>query len=148
MRPVTLQLSLCCAVAALASAACPSAEWKSFRGKCYYRSTFGIAGWSANDVCNFGFPGAKAVSIHDQDVNTFVAHDLMEGEGAWNGLFRNSDLGFQWLDGTPLDWTNWASPPTGTDVACGSINYGRDSGKWGSLNCDVDGFFICEIDEN
>ena len=148
MRSAILWPALCCAVATFAEAACPSAEWKSFRGKCYYRSKFHIAGWSVNDVCNFGFPGSKAVSVHDLDVNTFLAHDLMGGVSVWIGLHRNSgDSHFTWMDGTPLDWTYWDSEPTGTDESCANINNVPETGQWGSRDCNRHGGFICEIDE-
>ena len=147
MRSATL--ALYCAVAALTHAACPSAEWKSFRGKCYYKSNFHICGWSIDNVCTFGFPGSRAVSVHDLDLNTFLAHDMMNGVGAWMGLHRKSgDSHFEWMDGTPLDWTYWASTPTGTDERCANINYVGTTGQWGSIDCDTPGFFLCEVDES
>ena len=126
MKPLLaiLQLALCFATASLASAACPTEDWKPYRGKCYYASTFEISGWPVNDVCDFGFNGSKAASVHDLDVNTFLAYDLMEGRSTWLGLYRRqNDTSFTWRDGTPVDWTYFDEPPQGTDEVCVSINY-------------------------
>ena len=135
-----------CVTAGLANAGCPSDDWKPFGDKCYLRSTFSIEGVSVDDVCNFGFPGARAVSIHDLETNTFLAQELMQGSSAWIGLQRQEGEGdFSWTDGSPLDWTYWYREPEGTDQLCGSINYNHNTGQWGSLDCAIRDPFICEL---
>ncbi|XP_043211375.1 C-type lectin domain family 4 member A-like [Amphibalanus amphitrite] len=143
-----LQLAIGCSVALLANAACPSNEWRPFKGKCYYASTFDVGGWSISDVCNFGYPGSKSVSIHDIDVNSFLAHDMLDGQRAWMGLYRRAGYsGFHWEDESPLDWTFWSSIPTGTDERCANINQVESTGQWGSLPCGAPLRFLCETFE-
>ena len=149
MRTLALQLILCCATITFTRSACPSEDWRPFGGKCYRRSNFSIEALSVNDVCNFGFPGARAVSIHDLETNTFLSQQLMQGDNAWIGLYRPEDggSGFSWLDGSALDWTYWYHEPEATGELCGNINFNHATGQWGSLDCSIHDPFICEVDD-
>ena len=51
--------------------------------------------------------GAKLVSIHDDNERRFIASvDSWDGD-SWIGLKRNDNGGFEWIDGSPLDYTSW-----------------------------------------
>ena len=148
MRSALLRLTICCLIAAVAHAACPSNEWRPFRGKCYYASSFAVGGWNISEICNFGYPGSKSASVHDIDVNSFLASDMLGGQRAWMGLYRQPGYSyFHWEDGSSLDWTFWYSFPSGTYEECAAINYYAPTGQWAGMSCGTPLPFLCETYE-
>ena len=61
----------------------------------------------------------------------------------WLGLTQVEGLGFQWIDSSPFDYTNWNKPeselPEGQPCGVFSRN-----GRWYSSECDRRRQFICE----
>ena len=102
---------LAAAAAAIAAAAddnCPPDGWHQYRDKCYWVSNYTLNGRSVAPVCASMITGAEPVSIHDLDLDAFIAEDLVKGERAWLGLYRaDTNADWIWLDGSPLNFTMW-----------------------------------------
>ena len=145
--PSALSLRLVVLAAASAAAAsCPSSDWHQYRDMCYWMSNYTLNGRSVEPVCRSLTPGAESVSIHDLDLNAFIAEDLTRGEWARLGLTRadpNSD--WKWNDGSPLNFTIWHEGEPGATDVCGSINW-RDMGFWSAESCDTHYLpFVCQV---
>ena len=148
--PSALSLRLVVLAAASAAAAtteCPSG-WHQYRDKCYWVSNYTLNGRSVPAVCASMITGAEPVSIHDLDLDAFIAEDLAKGEQVWLGLYRaTTNTDWSWLDGSPMNFTMWheGQPNTNGD-ACGSINWDK-TGFWSDEHCDTYYyFFLCQID--
>ena len=57
---------------------------------------------------------------------------------------ENFNLGFMWLDGTPLSYINWYtnSPYTGMQHLCAGMQSG---GKWQDIQCYLQQASFCQV---
>ena len=139
-------LTLAAALTAV-TATCPSSEWKQFRDFCYWSSDYTLAWEDTRRVCQTMFPGSDLVSIHDLELDAFIAEELLGGTDAWLGLRRSSDSApWIWTDGTPLNYTNWdGGDPDWYGEGCAIINYGN-KGAWTGASCNGIYFeYMCQI---
>ena len=148
MRKWTLRLMLLVAAISTTSAACFSSEWHRFQDKCYWRSNYSLPWNDVRHVCQERFPGSDMVSIHDLELDAFIAEELMDGTDAWLGLRRTtSSSPWTWTDGSAYDYHNWYGndPDCRQEECCVGINYVND-GDWTGHHCYFDYNFVCQMD--
>uniref|UniRef100_A0A914PM20 C-type lectin domain-containing protein n=1 Tax=Panagrolaimus davidi TaxID=227884 RepID=A0A914PM20_9BILA len=136
----------------ITKASCPngSLEWQT---NCFFfnNNTIGFASAEIECVQN----GGHLVSIHDVFTNTLLAQQggIYFHESTitdfWIGLNNMMPSGnWTWMDGTPLDFTDWAPGEpknvTGNNCATLSIN----DGYWRSENCFKTKPYICKVDKS
>ncbi|KAF0301001.1 Collectin-12 [Amphibalanus amphitrite] len=144
LRVVTLSAAL-----ATAGAVCPSPQWLLYRDQCYWASPFPLEWRSVASVCELQAPGSRHVSVHDLQVAAFVAEQVLNGTGGWLGLRRpNESAGWQWSDGTPYDWHDWAAgQPRGDGERCAYLQRGGTDG-WRDGDCIVSYLrFVCQTED-
>uniref|UniRef100_A0A2K5PV31 Fc epsilon receptor II n=1 Tax=Cebus imitator TaxID=2715852 RepID=A0A2K5PV31_CEBIM len=122
--------------------ACPE-NWVSFQQKCYYFGK-GTKQWvHARYACE-DMEG-QLVSIHSHEEQDFLIKHASH-TGSWIGL-RNLDLKgeFIWMDGTPVDYSNWApEEPTNRNQGEDCVMM-RGSGDWNDIYCDRKlGAWVCD----
>ena len=145
-----LRLPLLAAVITTVAFSCPSSEWLWYGGMCYWASNATLHWNEVRYTCQSQFPGADMVSIHDIELDAFLAETLLDGTAAWIGLRRVSESEpWLWTDGTTYDYSNWfgRDPECTVDDCCGLINYvnGND-GSWSGYSCSINNFpYICQI---
>ncbi|CAG0882497.1 unnamed protein product [Cyprideis torosa] len=124
---------------------CPD-FWTRIGNSCYLFST-DLKTWEeAVNTCRF--PGGDLVTVLNS-----VEHDelLLQAFQAtsWIGL-NFKDSRWQWSDGQPLLFTNWANgePSDPENERCVEMMHwlGGEHGKWNDLNCNEYKGFICELD--
>ena len=148
--PSTLRVMLLAAAVTAAAAepdACPSSEWKQYEDMCYWNSNFRLQWDEVSRVCNEMFPGSTMVSIHDLDLNSFIAEDLTNYVETWLGLRRDSSYGsWTWTDGSPFDFNNWyGGDPAWSEEGCAVTNW-NGLGDWTGYSCDSHlSTFACQI---
>ena len=113
---------------------------------CYqFVSTFRT--WNNAAAFCISLQGGHLVSIHDDNTNNYLGSILAQSWPSWIGLQRVGDK-FEWIDGTPLNFTAWGKgQPDGSGNGV-YINYnvvGTD-GQWDDLHKSVQGPSICETD--
>ncbi|KAF0296473.1 Low affinity immunoglobulin epsilon Fc receptor [Amphibalanus amphitrite] len=136
--------ALLLALVAATSALCPS-DWVQFNSSCYYLSTYTSTWRNGQTTCEtLGGHLMSIASPSEQDVVTTYLH----AADAWIGLNDLMDDGhFQWTDGTPVQYVNWADgqPNDLFDQDCVSV-LEDGSGKWDDNHCVYTKLFICEKD--
>ncbi|XP_064238055.1 low affinity immunoglobulin epsilon Fc receptor isoform X3 [Aotus nancymaae] len=121
---------------------CPE-NWVSFQQKCYYfgkgTKKWVHARYACEDV------EGQLVSIHSHEEQDFLIKHASR-TGSWIGL-RNLDLKgeFIWMDGTPVDYSNWApEEPTNRNQGEDCVMM-RGSGDWNDIYCDRKlGAWVCD----
>ncbi|XP_043246900.1 lectin BRA-3-like [Amphibalanus amphitrite] len=130
-------------------AGCPSEEWHASKGTCY-RFVYHYWTWSdALDACGLIQENSTLASVHDLEQNAFVAETVCGYGEAWLGLRRpGSYMGWDWVDGSPTNFTQWGyNQPASEGEQCAIIN-GYTSGQWISGDCQSDhASFVCQIPE-
>merc|ERR1719431_348876 len=66
----------------------------------------------AEENCRSSKPiPAHLVSVHDMHMNTEILHEVtrLSHEQSWIGLTRLDERGFQWTDGSTVEFTQWES---------------------------------------
>ncbi|XP_070535732.1 macrophage mannose receptor 1-like [Ptychodera flava] len=90
--------------------------------------------------------GGYLVTIDDEDENSYIYKKISDSYmNIWLGLTRNELGGFEWVDNTPLDYTNWApgEPNNADDIeGCGEMYY--RSNEWNDVDCFSSAGFICK----
>ena len=149
--PSTLRVMLLAAAVTAAAAehdaerdACPS-EWKQYENMCYWNSNFRMPWDEVSRVCNEMFPGSTMMaSIHDLDLNSFIAQDLTNYTETWLSLRRTNSI-WAWSDGSPFDFNNWyGGDPEWEADGCAITNY-HGVGDWTGYSCDKLYTFACQI---
>ncbi|KAF0300658.1 Lectin BRA-3 [Amphibalanus amphitrite] len=134
--------------AIVACSCCPSDDWIPYTNGMCYRMVQIFAPWyTVDNICDYGTPGARAVSIHDLLQNAFLAETVANGTAAWLGLSRLAATSpWRWSDGSLYDFDNWwDGQPLGD---CAFINYGKE-GEWAAMDCDFSSaWFLCQIEEH
>ncbi|XP_033107417.1 macrophage mannose receptor 1-like isoform X2 [Anneissia japonica] len=94
---------------------------------------------------------AELASIHDEDTQSFMSLKTeIAQKYLWVGLHDTSNEGkFEWLDGTPYDFTNWA-PGEPNDYGSGEdcvhlAPWANSMGEWNDLACTGTAGYICQM---
>ena len=120
---------------------------------CYWgRSNYTLHWYEVEQACGTVYAGAEMVTIHDLDLNTFIAeHIAVNPNGtrqhAWLGLHRtDSSSDWKWKDGSEVNFTEWYMNDddyVGGD--CAAIN-AWEWGMWAGWFCINElRFFMCQI---
>uniref|UniRef100_A0A2K6NU85 Fc epsilon receptor II n=1 Tax=Rhinopithecus roxellana TaxID=61622 RepID=A0A2K6NU85_RHIRO len=121
---------------------CPE-KWINFQRKCYYFGK-GTKQWlHARYACE-DMEG-QLVSIHSPEEQDFLTKHASH-TGSWIGL-RNLNLKgeFIWVDGSPMDYSNWApGEPTSQSQGKDCVMM-RGSSHWNNAFCDRKlGAWVCD----
>ena len=79
-----------------------------------------------DDSCGYVFGGILA-SIHSQEENEAV-RKYSNGENFHIGLLKVNGY-WIWVDGTPVDWTNWENPDSNNNDDNNDRNDGGDNSE-------------------
>ncbi|XP_072180915.1 perlucin-like [Diadema setosum] len=129
----------------LESYTCPAGFIK-VNSSCYYFSE-GVADRDdAKASCES--VGASLASITSADEQAAVTDYVIPyGKGAdfWIGMGHLDPLQFEWVDGTPLNYTNWGDEfdPNNDGTDCIRMD-GENSFHWHDRSCADKFHFICE----
>jgi len=113
-----------------------------FEGSCWWDDDDGLYSWAeAEDVCKGR--NMSLASIHSETEKVFV-FALAEGINCWLGLSDVASEGhWQWSDGTPVDYLNWAEgQPDGGD-AWDCVYTEGSTGEWQDIYCDAPAGVVC-----
>lgn len=118
-------------------------SWIPFMGHCYSFSSV-RSNWAQASVDCLKLGGAM-VSVVDPQESIFIQHnvDLLKDNAPnfWIGLYKNHDGEWMWIDGSPVDYTNWNSAKHTS--SCAELN--SESGKWATNTCTRYKFYICKM---
>jgi len=132
---------------------CPEG-WSKNQTSCYW-VVFDKVDWvEAKQGCPELHPSAHLASSGSALENDYIAHlhyETNDYQYFWLGGTDSDEEGtWTWTDGTPFNYTNWASGE-GTDWTtqnCLAINpfyYNGDNGYWHDLECYISYTYVCEI---
>ncbi|CAH1781368.1 unnamed protein product [Owenia fusiformis] len=128
-------------------------DWKLYGGSCYYVSKGGdgeTMTWrKAEQFCNKN--QAYLASIHTAEEQAFVAGQVRANDVGtfgrmWIGLNElDQGKGYQWSDGSALQYTNWAdNEPNDQDRTELCVDMWIADGKWNDEHCTVLLPFVCK----
>ncbi|XP_022082062.1 secretory phospholipase A2 receptor-like [Acanthaster planci] len=129
---------------------CPT-EWNLFGDSCYFIDSSPTLFHDAESICEAR--GAKLASIHSAEEQSYLSlRTSMMNTNLWIGLHDQSNEGnFEWLDNTPLDFTNWnTGEPNdyGNGEDCVHLRTDElQAGTWNDQACDVSYGYICKKDK-
>ncbi|XP_033624558.1 macrophage mannose receptor 1-like [Asterias rubens] len=130
---------------------CPT-DWSLFGDFCFFVDTTQTSFNDAETRCET--KGAKLASIHSAEVQSYLSlRTSMSNTNLWIGLHDRSNEGiFEWVDKTPLDFTNWnVGEPNdyGSGEDCVHLRPGEtEAGTWNDLVCSgTNSGFICQLDK-
>lgn len=130
---------------------CPK-DWVNFNDeKCFKYHNFndGINYNISYNICRYYYNGSM-VSIHSDGEQTFLSvhlfHDLKANAGIWLGTRRNAMTDqYSWTDGSPFDYTNWASGVSNSTNECVAMSDRSTTvGLWFNVPCDNLYLLICQ----
>ena len=99
MRSFPLPLLLLLAVSSLSSAGCPEG-WQEYRDKCYKYVDIAMSWHDAGHLCDVIYPGATLASVHDVEMNAYLARTVADYNHVWIGMRRPDTNGsWYWSDG-------------------------------------------------
>ncbi|XP_042352885.1 macrophage mannose receptor 1-like isoform X2 [Plectropomus leopardus] len=117
--------------------------WLSFRGYCYLFLTIKTDWSRASSNC--AKHSGRLASIEDPSEQEFIQSniDMFKDSHSsfWIGLYKTHKGKWQWLDKSPLDYTNWREGQAGTK-GFGLIEVG--DGKWHSSDSWFSRGYICK----
>ncbi|XP_072042584.1 C-type mannose receptor 2-like [Amphiura filiformis] len=138
---------------------CPD-DWITYDGHCYYLSTASSSFSAAKASCKS--KGAELTSIHSDDENNFLLQQMEANRITvmWIGLHDITTEGnFEWIDGTPYNFTDWIHQSTGTsepnswrggEEDCVDMKKGGPydiaSGSWNDEHCTGRFKYMCKAD--
>ena len=109
-------------------------EWIGFSGWCYQHTPTSYNFNGAVDACS-QMEGAKLASVHSDAERRFLS-SIDKGD-KWIGMARNEQGGFEWIDGSGVDYEAWqkGEPNNGSwDGENCVIQNGQ--GFWNDVSCD------------
>ncbi|KAK4312213.1 hypothetical protein Pmani_016336 [Petrolisthes manimaculis] len=125
---------------------CPDTRWLDLGGSYCYLISDHTASWAiGNQECTQ--EKADMVSIHSEE----ELHLIMKAitniiHPVWIGLLQTKDNGYEWSDGTGLDFINWdTDEPNSEDEEC--VEQLADSGYWNDAVCNNKRTYICKINK-
>ncbi|KAG9476571.1 hypothetical protein GDO78_003227 [Eleutherodactylus coqui] len=132
---------------------CPP-NWTTAGNACYKHymeeSSEKLSWFDAKNFCKT--IGGDLASISDRDEHqalwTMLLHAGVYRTAFWVGLLKsNVDEGFEWSDGSPMNYENWAygEPNNYQELEhCGEVNTDHRL-SWNDRHCDSPQDWICEI---
>lgn len=118
--------------------------WLPFRGYCYSFLNSVVDNWAHASVECLKMGGAL-VSIEDPQEGFFIQQNLEllqdVTKSFWNGLYKNHDGEWMWIDSSVVDYTNWKSGMPGTD-SC--VQMSSETGQWSTVSCSRYRSYICK----
>jgi len=86
------------------------------------------------------------VSIHSYAENEFIRNEVCN-HICWLGLTDTASKGtFRWIDGTPLDYTNWQTNSPNDYNSDEDVAHIRDTGLWYDRNAHLKSRVVCMRD--
>merc|ERR550532_1099162 len=128
---------------------CDDDGWKFYNDQCWYISKDvngqnDISFFEATNWCNDN--GGHLASLHSSQQNAVISRLTSLGNIRllWLGMNR-LDLGpWQWTDGTPVDYINWArGEPNDHHFVQLCVNFYGSNGFWNDDNCGDKNGFVC-----
>jgi len=122
------------------------AGWSAFNGKCYKSFSEEKTWDEAEDQCVKEH--ANLVSIHSEEEHQFVVG--LNGGFPWLGGRRDPEnlSNFVWSDGTPWDYSNWASGQPSDDRGdedCAHMwEWEYRLNEWNDRPCSHERTFVCK----
>merc|ERR550539_808825 len=122
------------------------AGWSAFNGKCYKSFSKKKTWDEAENQCVK--EEANLVSLHSEEEQQFVVG--LNGSFPWLGGRRDPRKGnnFVWSDGTPWDYSNWASGQPSDDRGeedCAHMwEWELRRNKWNDRPCSHERTFVCK----
>ncbi|XP_043227500.1 C-type lectin domain family 4 member F-like [Amphibalanus amphitrite] len=135
--------------------ACPDG-WIRHSDGCYIISSSRASWTSAKRLCSSMDSRSQLASVHRENDDLVTSLASSAGESVWIGLTRRSSsrstTRWAWVDGSPLDFTNWASGEPNNGRGFWSRDSGnencvllRSSGVWNDEGCAEVKRFMCQI---
>ncbi|XP_046378823.2 macrophage mannose receptor 1-like [Haliotis rufescens] len=128
---------------------CPK-YWHGYNDLCYRfygGKAFTLQTWTeARDLCQ-GF-GGDLVSIYNSTLESFIQTIVRNGTRSfWIGLNdRDIEDGYQWTDGTPFAYSNWAKgEPNNLNAQEDCVEYNFVSNSWNDFYCYTAKHFMCQL---
>jgi hypothetical protein len=128
---------------------CP-ANWKFFRGSCYYPVKDEKLTWTSSESkCQEIYKGAHLVSIRSYEENTY-AKQIMGNDfpAFWIALTDlRAEYRFQWTNPlVSLEYLNWQQgrPQNAISQNCGRMQSGY-SAYWQDVECNYQHEYLCHI---
>ncbi|KAL4230751.1 hypothetical protein ACF0H5_011126 [Mactra antiquata] len=125
--------------------------WHQYNSKCY---VIGVnAPRTALDATLYCQQlKASLVSIHDAATNKFLVSKMASltnsQQSFWTSLHKSLNTGFQWIDRTPVQYTNWRPGEPSTRGWGGNlencVEVFLSDGKWNDEDCNSKRLYICE----
>ncbi|XP_077993136.1 lymphocyte antigen 75-like [Glandiceps talaboti] len=123
---------------------CPTQDWYEYGPDCYL---FG-GKYASVDVLTAQFEcrkrGSDLVSIHHQQENEFIYHQIKDSGDIWIGLIEGYN-GFRWADGSPIQYTNWDIGEPSSSEECVAMS--RLHGRWFDAHCSDYNYkgYVCKV---
>ncbi|GMR51569.1 hypothetical protein PMAYCL1PPCAC_21764, partial [Pristionchus mayeri] len=96
--------------------------------------------WQDGEATCKRFDGNLA-SIHNKQENNFVRRQavaLYSSHAVFIGAKAGNDGVFQWIDGTEMDFVNWAPGyPKENFGDCAALDWYRTAGQWMNIDCNA-----------
>ena len=108
--------------------------WMEFKGSCYEVKRSMASLKEAEDECKVN--NASVVKITTAEENTFVKNYLLHEaiQKAWIGMTKD----FNWNDGKPVEYTNWAPGHPNAEASCAWMDTTQGAqGLWYDVQCDL-----------
>ncbi|XP_022088435.1 uncharacterized protein LOC110978072 [Acanthaster planci] len=125
-------------------------DWTAFGSSCYRVGSGIFATGSFGDAvydCDKNYGGAYVVTIGSKAENSFVknlAQKTFSVDRVYIGIDRTNNGGWEWVDGSPLVYVNWADDPdSNSGKNCAEMRFDAN-GKWYHLNCKLNSHYVCE----
>ncbi|XP_028835603.1 secretory phospholipase A2 receptor isoform X2 [Denticeps clupeoides] len=130
---------------------CPH-SWVKFSGSCYsFESVLRrLSLEEAREHCRHRANSSDVLTIRSEEENRFVMEQLgsygLPHQIVWLGISYDTDNALTWLDGSPLDFSNWHfKAPDPKVLTVGTCVSARVSdGVWNLADCNNKLGFICK----
>ena len=123
--------------------------WDQYDGSCYLFSLDTEVKYDdGRSACQD--LGGDMASISDSDEMDFITDRMDEIDSSKHNVFiglTHSGSAFVWSDGTPMDYSNWASGEPNGHGSEGCVEMYVESGKWNDLGCNHDRGYVCKRPE-
>ena len=129
-------LAALCSMVSAIDILCPSG-WYIHQSNCIKLFEDKVFYHDATVNCANSVPGpVYLASVHSADDNSVLRRLTSESDHVWIGLNDIEDEGsFQWTDGSPVDYTNWA-PGQPDNLADSDCVYLLPDGTWDDAQCE------------
>lgn len=126
-------------------AECMNATWTKIGSWCYMKVSTPVSWNTANSTC--AGEGFQLVTLSDVSKATDVKSYMSAETNNYHiGLYQPDDINWFWVDGKPLEYSDWASGEPNDfngNEDCTEMNANTD--KWNDINCvTANKIFVCE----